>query len=181
MRDQTIGQYLDELASAAPAPGGGAVAALHAAQAAALVAMVCNLTLGNERYAAAAGTMREVREAADGLRDRALALARDDAAAYAAVAGAYRLPRATEAERAARTDAIQAALRGATAVPLDTAELAAAVVELCGRILDSSSPSVLGDVGIAAASARAALAGAELNVRANLALMKDAAYAAAAA
>jgi formiminotetrahydrofolate cyclodeaminase len=181
MRDQTIGQYLDELASAAPAPGGGAVAALHAAQAAALVGMVCNLTLGNERYAAAAATMRDVRDAADGLRARALALAEQDAAAYAAVAGAYHLPRATEAERASRTDAIQAALRDATAVPLDTAELAAQVIELCGRIVDSSNPSVLSDVGVAAVSAGAALHSAGLNVRVNLALMKDTAAAAAAA
>jgi len=181
MRDHTVQQYLDELASAAPAPGGGAVAALHAAQAAALVCMVCNLTLGNARYQAAESTMRRALEAAGSLRTEALDLAERDAAAYAAVARAYRLPRATEEERTARSDAVQAALRVAAAVPLATAGAAAQVIDLCRQVVDAGNPNVVSDVGVAAASARAALDCAELNVRVNLALLRDEAFVASAA
>jgi methenyltetrahydrofolate cyclohydrolase len=171
---RTVAGYLDELASAAPAPGGGAVAALHAAQAAALVRMVCNLTIGRERFAAAEPTMRRALLAAAALQDEALSLADEDAAAFSAVTAAYRLPRATGEEAAGRAAAVQAALRGAADVPLRTAANAARVVELCGEILDGANPNLVSDVGVAAASAAAAIDAAALNVEINLASLDDA-------
>jgi formiminotetrahydrofolate cyclodeaminase len=87
-----VASYLDKLASVAPAPGGGAVAALHAAQAAALVRMVCNLSVGAERFAAVEPTMRRVLAEAARLQQEVLALADEDAAAFTAVTTAYRLP-----------------------------------------------------------------------------------------
>jgi formiminotetrahydrofolate cyclodeaminase len=178
---RTVAAYLDELASAAPAPGGGAVAALHAAQAAALVRMVCNLTIGRERSAAAEPTMRRALQAAAALQDEALSLADEDAAAFSAVTAAYRLPKATAEEEAERDAAVQTTLRGATDVPLRTAANAARVVELCGDILDGANPNLVSDVGVAAASAAAAIDAAALNVEINLASLHDQEFVASAA
>ncbi len=165
--------FLAELASPAPAPGGGAAAALQAALGAALVSMVCNLTIGKPRYAEHEATMLSARLDADKARAEALALAGADARAFAAVSDAYKLPKGTGEERAARSQAIQAALVTAAEVPLHTAAVAAAVVGLCTSIIDGANVNVLSDVGVAAASARAALDSAAINVRVNTAAMTD--------
>jgi methenyltetrahydrofolate cyclohydrolase len=172
--ETTLEDFLAALASAAPAPGGGAAAALQAALGAALVSMVCNLTIGKARYAEHEPTMRRVLAEADAARGRALTLAAADADAFAAVSAAYRLPRDSDADRADRGRAIQRALIHATDVPLRTAALAAAIVHLCADILDGANVNVLSDVGVAAASARAALESAALNVHVNLAGLTDA-------
>ena len=173
MAEETIAHFLDELASGAPVPGGGAVAALEAALGAALVSMVCNLTIGKEKYRAYEQTMIEARATAEELRAQALALAAEDSASYSAVGAAYALPRGSDAEKAARQARIQEALKGATDVPLRTVALAARVVELCAHIVDGANTNAISDVGVGALSARAALDGAALNVKINLALIKD--------
>lgn len=175
MHDETIGAWLDELASSAPAPGGGAAAALEAAMAAALVAMVCNLTIGKPAYAEHEATMLAVRERAEALRTEALALAAEDAAAFRAVIDAYRLPRESETEQEQRRQGIQAALAGAADVPRRTAAAAAEVVSLADRIVAGSNPNVVSDVAAAAAAARAALATALVNVEVNRASISDSA------
>lgn len=174
MREQTVGAWLTDLASEAPAPGGGAGAAMNAAVGAALVAMVCNLTIGKPRYAAAEDVMTEVLARADALREQALGLAERDAAAFDRVAAAYRLPKETEQQKQARSAEIQQALVGAAEVPLETAALAAEVVALARRILDGANVNVLSDVAVAAGSARAALSAAAINVEVNLAALHDA-------
>ncbi len=174
MDDETMAGFLADLASPAPAPGGGAAAALQAALGAALVSMVCNLTVGKPRYAEHEATMLSARIEADKARAEALALADADARAFAAVSDAYKLPKGTEDERAERSRAIQAALVTAAEVPLHTAAVAAAVVGLCASIIDGANVNVLSDVGVAAASARAALDSAAINVRVNTAAMTDA-------
>lgn len=173
MHDQAIGAWLDALASSAPAPGGGAAAALSAAIGAALIEMVCNLTIGRPRYAAHDALMREALARATTLRHRALALAAADARAFGAVTDAYRLPRDTAEQARARAERIQVALIGATEVPLQTAALAGEVVQLAGRIADGANVNALADVAAAAASARAALETALVNVEANLAALPD--------
>lgn len=173
MRDQPIGSWLDDLASAAPAPGGGAAAAMNAAVGAALVSMVCNLTIGKPKYAEHEPIMREALDAATRLRAQAVQLADDDAAAFGAVTDAYKLPKETDADRTTRTAAIQAALVGAAAVPLRVAAVAAEIIELTGRVLPGANVNVLSDVAVAAASARAALDAAVINVEINLGAMKD--------
>ncbi len=175
MLDQSVSSWLDDLASDAPAPGGGAAAAMNAAVGAALVAMVCNLTIGRPRYAEHEPLMRDALAAATGLRAQAVRLAADDAAAFGAVSEAYKRPRDTEAARTARTEAVQTALIGAADVPLRTAAVAAAVIDLAGRIMDGANVNVLSDVAVAAASARAALDAAAINVEVNLGAMRDAA------
>jgi formiminotetrahydrofolate cyclodeaminase len=170
-----MGSWLDELASAAPAPGGGAAAAINAAVGAALVSMVCNLTIGKPRYADYEPLMRDALDSATELRAEAVRLAAADAVAFSAVTDAYKLPKDTDVDKAARSDAIQAALIGAVDVPMRTAAVAATIVELAGRILDRANVNVLSDVAVAAAAARAALDAAIVNVEVNLAAMKDAA------
>lgn len=173
MRDQGIGDWLEELASAAPAPGGGAAAALNAATGAALVSMVCNLTIGKPKYAAFEATMTKALARADELRREAIRLAEADAEAFAAVAEAYGLPKATDEEKRVRRAAIQRGLVTAADVPLRTAALAAEVIALSGEISPGANVNVLSDVAVAAAGAQAALRGAKINVEINLAAMTD--------
>lgn len=174
MRDQSTLEWLEQLASKQPAPGGGAAAAVNAAVGAALVSMVCNLTIGKPRYAEHEATMREVLERATQLRAEALQLAEADAEAFAAVSAAYGLPKETDSDKAARREAIQEALVGAADVPLRTAALAAEVIALATRIEPGGNVNVLSDVAVAADSARAALRSAQVNVNVNLSAMADA-------
>jgi formiminotetrahydrofolate cyclodeaminase len=176
MNEETIAGFLEGLASGAPVPGGGGAAALSAAMGAALVAMVCNLTLGQEKYRAHEELMARVLVEATEQRALALALAEEDGAAYGAVRAAYSLPRATDEEKAARQAGIQDALKGAADVPLRTVAVAARIVELCAEALPGGNPNVVSDVGVGVLCARAALDGAALNVRINLALIKDEGY-----
>lgn len=171
--DQRLGSWLEGLASAAPAPGGGAAAALQVAVGAALVEMVCNLTIGKPRYAEHEATMVAALEQAGELRSQALLLADADAEAFLGVSRAYKLPKDTEEERAARTDAIQSALVTAADVPLRTAEAAADVIGLTERILEGANVNVISDVAVAASSARAGLEAAKINVEINLSAMAD--------
>lgn len=171
--DQPIGTWLSALASAAPAPGGGAAAALEVAVGAALIEMVCNLTIGKPRYAEHEATMVEVLERAGDLRRESLDLAEADAAAFAKVSDAYKLPKDDDAARSKRRDAIQAALVDAADVPLRTARAAADVVALADRITEGANVNVLSDVTVAASAARAGLEAAAVNVEINLASMDD--------
>lgn len=172
MGNTTIERFLDDLASSAPAPGGGAVAGLHVALGAGLVAMVCALTIGKPRYAEHFAALEAARATADELRARALALAAEDAEAYAEVSAAFSLPKGS-AERAA---ALDPALRRATDVPLRTVRAAGEVLDLCATVLPRANRTVLTDLGVAAHSARAGGESAALNVRVNLGLIKDPAF-----
>ncbi|KAA5834976.1 cyclodeaminase/cyclohydrolase family protein [Saccharopolyspora hirsuta] len=168
MRMDTLETFLGSLAARLPAPGGGASAALHAAQAAALTAMVARYSDG-EKYAEHAATVNAVREASDELRERALTLAEDDAAAFGAVSDAYGLPRSTEDEKAARSRAIAAALVEAGRVPAKVVAVAGQVVDLAEQLLPIGNRNVISDVAAAADAARAAATTARVNVEVNLA------------
>jgi methenyltetrahydrofolate cyclohydrolase len=172
--DQEIGSWLDELASAAPAPGGGAAAAMVAAVGAGLIEMVCNLTIGKPRYAEHEKAMRAALITATELRLSAGQLAAADAAAFGAVSQAYRLPKESAQEKAARARAIQGALIEAADVPLRVAAVAAEVIGLSDRILAGANVNVISDVAVAASAGRAALDSAVINVEINLAAMSDA-------
>jgi formiminotetrahydrofolate cyclodeaminase len=165
--EQTIGSWLGDLASPAPAPGGGAAAALEVAMGAALVEMVCNLTIGKPAFAEHEETMTAVRERATALRAHALALAAEDADAFSAVIAAYRLPKETGPEKAERETRIQAALAGAADVPRRTAAAASEVLDLAERIVPDANPNVISDAAVAAGAARGALQAALLNIDAN--------------
>ncbi len=167
MRDTTIVDFLSTLADRVPAPGGGATAALHAAQAAALLGMVARYTTG-EKYAEHAGTVTRVIAETDEARTRALELAERDAAAFTAVTDAYRLPKGEE-----RTLAIAAALVDAAEPPAEVAELASHLVTHCETLLPIGNPNLRTDVAAAAEAARAAIATARVNVEVNLGGIRD--------
>jgi methenyltetrahydrofolate cyclohydrolase len=165
MRDDTIAAFLDQLAARVSAPGGGATAALHAAQAAALLAMVARYSDG-PRYDA--GLMNRIVTEADALREDALALAEADAKAFDAVAKAYRLPRTTERETSARSAAISSALAGAARPPADVVRTALLMVSLAEDLLPAGNRNVITDVAAAAEAARAAAVTARLIIEVNL-------------
>ncbi len=173
MQDQQIGPWLEALGSSDPTPGGGSAAAMLAAIAAALVEMVCNLTIGKPRYAEHAELMRTSLATATALRTRATELADADSIAFGAVTDAYKLPKTTDADKALRIQSIQATLAGAADVPVKTAQVAAEVIKLAYRIQPGANVNVLSDVAVAAASAKAALDSAVVNVEINLAGLQD--------
>lgn len=165
--------FLDELASDAPAPGGGGAAAAAGAMGAALVSMVCNLTIGKERFAAVEDRMEEILNKSELLRAKLTDLMQEDVVAFNAVMAAYRLPKATPSERAIRSAAIEDAAKTAALVPLTTAYACAEVIELSQPAAEMGNPNVVSDAGVAALCAQAGLKGAALNVLINLGMIKD--------
>jgi formiminotetrahydrofolate cyclodeaminase len=170
--DETIGDFLGQLADRVPAPGGGAASALQAAQGAALLGMVARYTTG-EKYAEHEVTIGRIIAETDELRAIALRLAEADTDAFRAVTDAYRLPRSTEDEQAARTAAIGQALANAAWPPAQVINVAGMVVDLAEALVAIGNPNVLSDVAAAAESARAAAAIARVNVEVNLSGLSD--------
>ncbi len=173
---ETVDDWLGALASDAPTPGGGAAAALMVATGAALVEMVCGLTLGNQKFAGVEPLMAHSREKARGLRANADALRVEDSLAYDAVMAAYRLPKSTVEEKEARAASIQEALRGATEAPLRSVVAGVEVLDLAASIVGSVNPNVISDAGAGALAARAGAEASALNVRINLLSIKDPTY-----
>jgi formiminotetrahydrofolate cyclodeaminase len=172
VRENGIDEWLGDLASRSPTPGGGAAAALCAATAAALVSMVAVYTTG-QSWADRAEEMATIDARAADLRGRALALAEADAAAFGLVGSAYGLPRATREDQAARQAAIQAALLVAAGPPRDVGANAIAILDLAGGLVERGNPNVLSDVAVASSLARAALESAIVNIEINRSLITD--------
>jgi methenyltetrahydrofolate cyclohydrolase len=170
--DEKISDFLDRLADRVPAPGGGAVAALHAAQGAALLGMVARYTTG-ERYAQHQMMIGRIITEVDELRDIAVRLAEADADAFTAVADAYQLPKSTAEERAARSAAVAQALVNAAWPPAQVIGVAGMVVDLAEALVGIGNRNVISDVAAAAEAARAAAATARVNVEINLAGIID--------
>jgi len=170
MRDETIASFLTRLAARSAAPGGGTTGALHAAQAAALLAMVARYSDGPRHDGEVVG---RVRAAADGLADEALDLAEADEAAFEKVAIAYRLPRDTPEQRAARSEAIAEALAGAARPPADLMAAAVRLAGLAEDLLSAANRNVISDIAAAAAAISAAAVTARVNIEANLGGIKD--------
>jgi len=170
MRDETITAFLDQLAARVAAPGGGATAALHAAQSAALVAMVARYSDG-AKYDA--GLMSHIIAEADGIRGDALTLAEADADAFGAVADAYKMPRQTQGQIEARSAAIAEALAGAARPPADVVRLSLLLVRLAEDLVSGGNHNVIADVAAAAEAARAAAVTSQVNIEINLRGMKD--------
>ncbi|MFY9189110.1 MAG: cyclodeaminase/cyclohydrolase family protein [bacterium] len=174
MLDLSVKGFLEQLASDAPAPGGGSAAALSGSMAAALVTMVANLTQGREKFAAVEETMTAMNSEGTGLRLELSRLMEEDTAAFQQVMAALRLPKATAAEKAERSARLQGAMVKAAQVPLTTAETALKVLNLALTAAEKGNPAAASDVGVAALLARTAVEGAALNVKINLSSIKDA-------
>jgi formiminotetrahydrofolate cyclodeaminase len=173
MQQETLETFLDHLASSAPTPGGGSVAALCGAISAALSSMVANLTLGREKFREVEPAIRHSLEHSEHLRARFTQLIAEDIAAYGTLSAAYKLPKATPEEQQTRSEQIQAALVAAAEVPLQMAEQARQALELCCTLAQMGNPNVISDVGVAALTAHTAIESASLNVLINLKTLKD--------
>ncbi|HNT25804.1 MAG TPA: glutamate formimidoyltransferase [Anaerolineales bacterium] len=165
--------FIAQLAAGTPAPGGGSAAAHTGAAAAALVAMVCRLTIGRKKYAAVEAQMRQVLEQAEVLRANLAAGVEKDAAAYEQVMATYKLPKDTPEQESERNAAIEQAMFAAAQVPLETARMAVQVLELGAQAVSVGNVNTLSDGGTSAALAIACLAGSALNVRTNVHSLQD--------
>ncbi len=171
--DMTVAQLLDALASPAPTPGGGTASAIAGAMAVALLEMVTGLAKGNTNSEAEQAALAGARQALAPLRVTLAALADADAQSFDEVMQAYRLPKATESDKSARSAAIQLALQGATTVPLQTLRACAEAMGPAETVAAGGNRSAVSDVGVAIGLLEAAAAGAEANVRINLASVRD--------
>lgn len=171
--EMNVSDYLDLMASDAPAPGGGSAAALCGVQGAALAAMVAGLTIGRKKYAEFEENALAVREAELALVEKLKAQIDKDTEAFNLVAAAFKLPKATDEEKAARSSAIQAATLVAAQVPLETMELALEALRWAEKLLNGFNDSAASDLGVAAWNFMACIQGAWLNVCINLGSLKD--------
>ena len=166
-------EFVDLLASDAPAPGGGSAAALEGALGAALTAMVCGLTVGKKKYAEFQELAEEAQKKATDLKARFVDVMDRDTEAFNVVSAAFGMPKATDEEKAARSAAIQKGLEGCTKTPFEMMELAVETLELTAAILGKSNDSAASDLGVSALSLRAAIQGAWLNVLINIGSLKN--------
>jgi methenyltetrahydrofolate cyclohydrolase len=169
----SLGQFTRLVASGDPTPGGGSAVALAAALSTALCAMVARLTVGKDKYRDSRESMESLRDTADELAGVFLELVTKDTEAYNEVLAAFKLPKETEAQRSARRQAIEGAMRQATTVPLTTLENLHRVADLARQALQHGNPNCLTDAGVAVQLMRAAAVGAAYNVRINLPGIND--------
>jgi formiminotetrahydrofolate cyclodeaminase len=176
-KNSSIATFLDDLASERPTPGGGGAAAVCGAIGAALVSMVANLTIGKKNYEAVSDDLKAVNAKAEALRAELTGAIEEDVVAFNAVMGAYGLPRGSDEEKAARTAAIQAALKDATIAPLRAVKACFEVIRLSADVADKGNLNVISDAGVAVLAANAGLRSAALNVYINAKAIKDRAFA----
>ena len=168
-----MNDFIDQLASAAPTPGGGGASACVGALASALASMVGNLTVGKKTYAAVEDDVRATLERLALLRNKLLALIESDAQAFEPLAASYRMPKATPEEAAAKQAALQLALGPACDVPLIIMRTCAEVIDHADFLARNGSKLAVSDAGAAAVLARAAVVAASMNVYINAASMDD--------
>ena len=169
--ERSLRAFSDDLASSAAVPGGGSAAAYSGALGAALTAMVGRIAEHKEKSDVTTALIAE----ADNLRADFLRLVDDDSAAFATVSDAMKMPKVTDADKAARKDRMQSALLAASRVPLEVAKTSRRLLDLCERAMATAPSATVSDVGVGALMGEAALSGAALNVMINLASVTDAA------
>lgn len=177
LADQTVTSFVDLMASDAPAPGGGSAAALEGALGAALTSMVCALTQGKKKYAEYAELTAGVGGKAQMLKAQYVDVIDRDTEAFNAVSAVFAMPKDTDEQKTARSDAMQEALKGCTKTPFEMMELALKALELTDSVVGRSNASAASDLGCAALSLKAAIQGAWLNVLINIGGLKDQVFA----
>jgi formiminotetrahydrofolate cyclodeaminase len=172
-QEMSLRNFSEVLASGAPTPGGGSASALSGALAAGLAAMVARITAASKKFADRAGQMNQAATEADRLRDEFLALVDEDARAFDQVMAAFRMPKETPEQQAARSQAIQQAYKAAVEPPMRVCTRSLRVLELALQVAEQGNPSAASDAGVAALLAATALEGGALNVQINLGSIKD--------
>lgn len=177
MTDQTCKVFIEQLASAAPVPGGGGASALIGALGTALAAMVANLTSGKKKYADVQEDIERLLAQSEVLIGELSLLIDKDAEVFEPLSKAYGLPQNTPEEKAHKEATLESALRVACGAPLSIMEKALEAIELHRELEQKGSRIALSDVGVGVLFCKSALMGASLNIFINTKLMKDRQYA----
>lgn len=178
LAEMQVTEFVNLMASDAPAPGGGSAAALEGALGAALTAMVCALTVGKKKYADVQELAVESQKKAEDLKARFVDVMDRDTEAFNAVSAVFAMPKDTDEQKAARKAAMQEALKGCTKTPFAMMQLACETLELTRSLVGRLNASAASDLGCSALSLRAAIQGAWLNVLINISGIADEAFAA---
>jgi formiminotetrahydrofolate cyclodeaminase len=176
----SVEKFLDDLAGGNPTPGGGSAAAIMGAMGAALVSMVCNVTVGKKGYEGVETEMRAILQESERVRGRLTAMVAEDIAAFDSIMAAYKLSKISDEDKTRRAAAIQAGLRRATEAPLDCARVCAEVIALARRASEHGYLNVISDGGVGVLAGFTGLRSAALNVYINAPHLKDRAFAEAA-
>lgn len=171
--DKNIKEFLDELSSSSPAPGGGSVAALSGALGAALVSMICHLTIGKKGYENVSDEMNENLKKSNALKENLMLLIDEDTNAFNKVMAAYKMPKETDEDKQKRRNCIQDSLKNAANVPLDVMKQCVNVLSLAKIVSEKGNKNAVSDAGVAALMSLAGLNSAALNVEINLSGIKD--------
>jgi len=171
--DKKVSNFLDELASNSPTPGGGSVAALVGALGAALISMVGNLTIGKKKYEGVEEDFKEIISSSEKLRYELSRLIEEDVKVFNDFMATYKMPKETEDEKKVRAEKVQESLIEAAKVPLRVAYKCLDVMILSQETAEKGNINVISDAGVAALMAEAALESAMLNVKINLKMIKD--------
>ena len=177
IKDKSVQVFLDELASKASTPGGGSAAAVMGAQSAALTSMVCNLTIGKPSYVKVEAEMQVLLGKSEALREKLTSMIKADVDVFNRVMASYAMPKASDAEKATRSEKIQEALKVAADVPLECARACAEAIEFSRIAAEKGNTNVVSDAGVAVMAAYAALKSAALNVYINVGGIRDKAFA----
>lgn len=173
LADKTLKEFLKETGSKSAVPGGGSIAAMSAASAAALTEMVANLTVGKKNYEEVEDEMKGIVEKAKKLREDFLKDIDRDANAFNKVMSAFKLPKETDEEKAVRKTAIEEGLKGASLVPLEVAKNAFEMMEMIKKVVENGNKNAVTDGAVAAMMTRTATLAALYNVKINLGSIKD--------
>ncbi len=173
IKDKSIQEFLDELASKQATPGGGSAAAVLGAQSAALISMICNLTIGKEKYANVEEDMKYLLKQSEALREELTVMIKADVDVFDKLMASYGLPKNTDEEKQLRSVQIQTVLKEATAVPLECAKACAKIIKLSRVAAEKGNTGVISDAGVAVMSGFSGLKSAALNVYINAGSIKD--------
>lgn len=176
LHNASVLDFIRDLGSSAPAPGGGSVAAINGATAAALIEMVANLTIGNAKYEAVHAEMKSVQEAMCQVKEEFVYYINKDSAAFMELMGAFKLPKETEEEKTFRKTEIQRTTKQAALVPYEIGKLAYTLLSLAETVIVKGNANAITDGMIAVINAKAAVKSAFLNVKINLGSIQDAEF-----
>jgi len=173
---KTVNDFLSDVASSSPAPGGGSVSALAGSLGAALTSMVCRLTIGKKKYLDVQAEMEETLKRSENLRTQLTSVIDEDTEAFNKVMNAFGLPKETDEQKSVRNKAIQDATKAATLVPLKLMKLCGEGIGLARTVAEKGNKNSLSDAGVSILLLQAAAQGAALNVRINLPGLEDRAF-----